>query len=172
MFVIDVNLNGTTVVTHTQTCVAINAVEVIRAGTSLHNVGSLSVQLADTTLVAFVQPTESIAHMSHYTVPRGYTAFRINISASTTRSAGGSGVRRGELNLRSYNPDQNTQHLLLKYSLSNDGGMVHHLNPIPQMITEKTTTWLEFTGEVANCWVSTCEEIILVKGLHNNSIIV
>lgn len=83
-------LNGQTSVTSTIKCIRPRSINVIQAGSSGYNEGTITATSKDTgDLQDVINPEESTSKNVHISVPRGYTLVLNKLLLSTTRTGGG-----------------------------------------------------------------------------------
>ena len=90
-------LNGISNVLTTNSYIEVHRIVVYQAGSSEINVGKITATASGTsTVLATVEAGVSITQQTHYTVPAGYTAFKVAETVSSYR-ADGNGTRQAEI---------------------------------------------------------------------------
>ena len=98
----DITLNGTTAVTSANTWWRINRAYVLTAGSTGHNIGTLTIRSTTTTANVFaVMPAQANqTQIAAWTVPAGNTAWLKRVRVATSRANAGSGTANVSIRVR------------------------------------------------------------------------
>lgn len=154
-----VSLNGTSDVSTVNSYVNIHRMAVVTAGSLLDNSGVITATGASSSnLLASITAGYNTTQLTHYMVPRGYTAFMLNQTISAYRSSG-TGTRTGEFTLMSYDFEGTPKRL----SVNGHTGTLTTEFTVPPRYTEKTLLWYKGNAPANNTSMSVQYSLLLIK---------
>jgi hypothetical protein len=163
-------INGTTPVTAANKYMRLErmlVVETLGAGDT--NVGTITAtETGGSTVQAQIEADRGQTQMAMFTIPAGYTGL-VTYSLISCYRASGSGTKRGEIDIHSYN-DEGVHYKLYTYGMSNDGTSTLSANfDLPFLVPEKNEVHLNFTAETTATLASATVDILMVKGIWNDN---
>lgn len=136
-----INLNGLSIVETTQEFLRINFCTVVEFGTfDTGNLGDISITAkVSGTNQRQIPVGNGFCQDSHYTVPKGWTGFFVNLVASVypTQGAADNSARIGEFSFRTHLNENNGLYCTPYSSLATDGGALVQSLPIPSPLRTK-----------------------------------
>lgn len=136
--------------------------QVTTAGSTLSNVGTVTVRLATGPVTLCSLPdAEGVSRHSHFIIPAGYTGFMSDINIGLG-GAGGAGVGRVALNI--LDPSNVIRNISDQYITSNSGPI--YMPAVGNLeLSAGSQIWFDAYSETANSELSVSYTIILVKGV-------
>lgn len=107
----DVIMNGTTPVTTVNSYLFVNEVLVIESGSSLHNIGNITIDgTTSSTILAYVLTTYSATHQASYRVPSDHKCYVNDLYVTADKLSGSS--PRVIFYIKVFNIEYNTEYIL------------------------------------------------------------
>lgn len=156
--------NGLTPVRTTQKFFRVNQLRVAAPnGVTKNNIGRITGTAAVSgTVQCLFEAGTGFDQSTHFTIPRGYTAYFPSIQMNVSRTSG-SGRRAASFNLVGEIPEVKVESVL--FDLSNDGSGFVHFNPtMPRRFSDTIDFKLTATSETNATKVTAAVDIILVTG--------
>lgn len=157
--------NGTTPVVTTETCFAINKVEVIEAGSGKTNAGDFVLTQTTSGLSLRAMPAgDSVSQSCTYMVPRNFSAFVEEVEFSSIKQGSGA----PEVIIFSNLQDSTSGVIKRIFRASFDTlaeGTVRAPNPFGSPLPEKSAIWFNASSDVNNTQVACRIKVLLISNI-------